>query len=106
MEKLQVLRLEIMIGFILSYSPFEIKLGWKFSYVDQIYAPFFSELAPARAAKVFSTLNIEDQTVIYSLQQRSLNDSLNSENSAGFSVLNTLNNRFSKTKICTIHLRV
>jgi hypothetical protein len=33
--------------------------------------------APARASKGFSNLNIEDQTVIYALQQRPLNDLLN-----------------------------
>jgi hypothetical protein len=60
---------------------------------------------------------LEDEDVLYSLQQRSLNGPLNLEDAAGFSIyrvflngflmyLNTLNNRFSKTKICTIYLRV
>jgi hypothetical protein len=43
-------------------------------------------LAPARASKGSSTLNIEDQTVLYALQQRPLNGSLNLENAAGFSI--------------------
>jgi hypothetical protein len=41
-------------------------------------------LAPTRPPKGFSTLNIEDQTVLYALQQRPLNGSLNLEKAAGF----------------------
>jgi hypothetical protein len=43
-------------------------------------------LAPTRSSKGFSTLNIEDQTVFYALQQRPLNGSLNLEDAAGFSI--------------------
>jgi hypothetical protein len=55
--------------------------------------------------------------VFYTLKQRLLNDRLNLDDvAAGLSIyivslngplhLNTLNNRYSKTKICKIHLRV
>jgi hypothetical protein len=43
-------------------------------------------LAPTRPPKGFSTLNIEDQTILYALQQRSLNGPLNLEDAAGFSI--------------------
>jgi hypothetical protein len=43
-------------------------------------------LAPARDSKGFCTLNIEDQMVIYALQQRPLNGSLNLEDATGFSI--------------------
>jgi hypothetical protein len=43
-------------------------------------------LAPTRSPKGFSTLNIEDQTVLYALQQRPLNGPLNLEDAAGFSI--------------------
>jgi hypothetical protein len=43
-------------------------------------------LAPTRPSKGFSTLNIEDQTVLHALQQRLLNGPLNLENAAGFSI--------------------
>jgi hypothetical protein len=43
-------------------------------------------LAPTRPPKGFSTLNIEDQTVLYTLQQRPLNGPLNLEDAAGFSI--------------------
>jgi hypothetical protein len=43
-------------------------------------------MAPARAPKASCTLNIEDQTVLYTLQQCPLNVSLNLEDSAGFSL--------------------
>jgi hypothetical protein len=43
-------------------------------------------LSPTRPPKGFSTLNIEDQTVLYTLQQRPLNGSLNLEDAAGFSI--------------------
>jgi hypothetical protein len=43
-------------------------------------------LAPARHPKGFCTLNIEDQMVLYALQQRPLNSSLNLEDAAGFSI--------------------
>jgi hypothetical protein len=43
-------------------------------------------LAPTRSSKRFSTLNIEDQTVLYALQQRPLNGPLNLEDAAGFSI--------------------
>jgi hypothetical protein len=42
-------------------------------------------LASARASKASCTLNIEDQTVLYALQQRPLNGPLNLEDDAGFS---------------------
>jgi hypothetical protein len=42
----------------------------------------FLRLAPARHPKGFCTLNIEDQMVLYALQQRPLN----LENAAGFSI--------------------
>jgi hypothetical protein len=43
-------------------------------------------LAPARDPKEFCTLNIEDQMVLYALQQRPLNGPLNLEDDAGFSM--------------------
>jgi hypothetical protein len=43
-------------------------------------------LAPARHPKGFCTLNIEDQMVLYALQQRPLNGPLNLEDAAGFSI--------------------
>jgi hypothetical protein len=43
-------------------------------------------LAPARDPKGFCTLNIENQMVLYALQQRPLNGPLNLENAAGFSI--------------------
>jgi hypothetical protein len=43
-------------------------------------------LAPTRPSQGFSTLNIEDQTVLYALQQRPLNGPLNLEDAAGFSI--------------------
>jgi hypothetical protein len=43
-------------------------------------------LAPARNSKGFCTLNIEDQIVLYALQQRPLNDPLNLEDVARFSL--------------------
>jgi hypothetical protein len=43
-------------------------------------------LAPTRPSKGFSTLNIEDQTVLYALQQRPLNGPVNLEDAAGFSI--------------------
>jgi hypothetical protein len=49
---------------------------------DQSYI----RLAPTRSPKGFSTLNIEDQTVLYALQQRPLNGPLNLEDAAGFSI--------------------
>jgi hypothetical protein len=39
-----------------------------------------------RTPKEFCTLNIEDQIVLYVLQQRSLNGPLNLEDAAGFSI--------------------
>jgi hypothetical protein len=42
--------------------------------------------APARYSKTSSTLNIEDQTVLYALQQRPLNGPLILEDAAGFSI--------------------
>jgi hypothetical protein len=51
---------------------------------------------PARVSKGSSTLNIEDQTVIYALQQRHLNGPLNLEDAAGFSIYRvSLNNTLS-----------
>jgi hypothetical protein len=41
---------------------------------------------PTRYSKSSCTLNIENQTVLYALQQRSLNDPLNLEDAAGFSI--------------------
>jgi hypothetical protein len=46
----------------------------------------FIRLAPARAPKASCTLNIEDETVLYALQQRSLNGPLNLEDTAVFSI--------------------
>jgi hypothetical protein len=43
-------------------------------------------LAPARSSKGFCTLNLEDEDVLYSLQQRPLNGPLNLENAAGSSI--------------------
>jgi hypothetical protein len=43
-------------------------------------------LAPTRPSKGFCTLNLEDGDVLYSLQQRPLNGSLNLENAAGSSI--------------------
>jgi hypothetical protein len=43
-------------------------------------------LAPTRSFKGFSTLNIEDQMVLYTLQQCPLNGPLNLEDAAGFSI--------------------
>jgi hypothetical protein len=45
-----------------------------------------SRLAPARHPKGFCILNIEDQMVLYVLQQRPLNGSLNLEDVVGFSI--------------------
>jgi hypothetical protein len=47
---------------------------------------FHVRLAPARNPKGFCTLNIEDQMVLYALQQRPLNGPLNLEDAAGFSM--------------------
>jgi hypothetical protein len=43
-------------------------------------------LAPSRDPKGFCTLNIEDQMVLYTLQQHPLNGPLNLEDDAGFSI--------------------
>jgi hypothetical protein len=43
-------------------------------------------LAPRRPSKGFCTLNLEDEDVLYSLQQRPLNGPLNLENVAGSSI--------------------
>jgi hypothetical protein len=43
-------------------------------------------LAPAKVSKRSFTLNIEYQTILYALQQRSLNGSLNLENDVVFSL--------------------
>jgi hypothetical protein len=43
-------------------------------------------LVPARDSKEFCTLNIEDQMVLYALQQHTLNGPLNLEDAAGFSI--------------------
>jgi hypothetical protein len=43
-------------------------------------------LAPTRSSKGFCTLNLEDEDVLYSLQQRPLNGPLNLENAAGSSI--------------------
>jgi hypothetical protein len=43
-------------------------------------------LAPAKDSKGFCTLNIEDQLVLYGLQQRHLNGTLNLEDAAEFSI--------------------
>jgi hypothetical protein len=43
-------------------------------------------MAPARNPKGSSTLNIEDQMVLYALQQRPLDGPLNLEDAAGFSI--------------------
>jgi hypothetical protein len=44
------------------------------------------KLAPTKCSKSSCTINIEDQTVLYALQQRHLNVSLNLEDAVGFSV--------------------
>jgi hypothetical protein len=43
-------------------------------------------LAPTRPSKGSCTLNLEDEDVLYSLQQRPLNGPLNLENVAGSSI--------------------
>jgi hypothetical protein len=43
-------------------------------------------LAPTRPSKGSCTLNLEDEDVLYSLQQRPLNGPLNLENAAGSSI--------------------
>jgi hypothetical protein len=43
-------------------------------------------LALAKVSKASFALNIDDQTVLYALQQRPLNDHLNLEDTAGFSI--------------------
>jgi hypothetical protein len=43
-------------------------------------------LAPTRSSKGSCTLNLEDEDVLYSLQQRSLNGPLNLEDAAGSSI--------------------
>jgi hypothetical protein len=43
-------------------------------------------LPPSIVSKVSSTLHIEDQTILYTLQQRTLNGLLNLEDTAGFSI--------------------
>jgi hypothetical protein len=43
-------------------------------------------VAPTRAPKASSTLNIEDQMVFYALQQRPRNGPLNLEDAARFSI--------------------
>jgi hypothetical protein len=62
-----------------------------------IFLYFLSiRLAPTRAPKASCTLNIENQTVLYTLQQRTLNGPLNLENAAGFSIYRvSLNNPLS-----------
>jgi hypothetical protein len=58
----------------------------KFSafYCDPMFMLF--RLASVRDPKKLYTLNIEDQMVFYVLQQRPLNDHLNLEDAAGFSI--------------------
>jgi hypothetical protein len=43
-------------------------------------------LAPIKISKESCTLNLEDEVVLYSLQQRLLNDHLNLENNVGSSI--------------------
>jgi hypothetical protein len=43
-------------------------------------------LAPSRNSKGLCTLNLEDQIVLYSLQQNPLNDPLNLDNVVGSSI--------------------
>jgi hypothetical protein len=47
---------------------------------------YLFRLAPARDTKGFCTLNIEDQMVIYALQQCPINGPLNLEDAARFSI--------------------
>jgi hypothetical protein len=51
-----------------------------------LLVPMLLRLAPARDSKGFCTLNIEDQMILYALQQRPLNGPLNLEDAAGFSI--------------------
>jgi hypothetical protein len=61
--------------------------------VDEPKQHSLFRLAPTRAPKGYSTLNIEEQMVIYALQQRPLNGYLNLEDAAGFSIYRvSLNN--------------
>jgi hypothetical protein len=54
--------------------------------LDDMEADSMLRLAPTRDPKGFCTLNIEDRMVLYALQQRPLNGSLNLEDAAGFSI--------------------
>jgi hypothetical protein len=52
------------------------------SFLEGLWPVWFLRLAPARNPKGFCTLNIENQMVLYALQQRPLN----LEDAAGFSI--------------------
>jgi hypothetical protein len=66
------------------------------SYKLVVYVVMSIRLALARHSKGFCTLNIEDQMVLYALQQRPLNGPLNIEDAAGFSTYReTLNGPLS-----------
>jgi hypothetical protein len=53
---------------------------------NRSYHFIFIRLAPARDSKRLCILNIEDQMVLYALQQCPLNAPLNLEDAAGFSI--------------------
>jgi hypothetical protein len=54
-------------------------------------------LAPTRSSKGLCTLNLEDEEVLYSLQQRPLNGPLNLEDAAGSSIYRVSLNGFLAT---------
>jgi hypothetical protein len=51
-------------------------------------------LAPTRTSKGFCTLHLEDEVILYSLQQRPLNGSLNLDDVAGSSIYRVSLNDF------------
>jgi hypothetical protein len=64
---------------------------WRSGLSPQPHMPLdwlrnLSHLAPTRPSKGSCTLNLEDEDVLYSLQQRPLNSPLNLENAAGSSI--------------------
>jgi hypothetical protein len=60
--------------------------GSRCSNVGRFGFELGQSLAPTNYSKSSSTLNIEDQTVLYILQQRHLNGPLNLENVVRFSI--------------------
>jgi hypothetical protein len=59
---------------------------WKYLEVFRGFIQCGVRLAPIRPSKGSCTLNLEDENVLYSLQQRPLNGPLNLENVAGSSI--------------------